>query len=86
MKKLAQHNGEYFKEDVRNIIVQPTLDSLQKQRTYHITQVEWHQSEITGLERQIRNYKNAKAHETVADLYEQPFKSPEKPALKSGGA
>ncbi len=75
MKKLAANNEENISQNTRNIIVEPTLEALQKQRSYHITQVEFHQCEITGLDREIRKYKELKENETVGDNDIQSFKT-----------
>ena len=84
MKKLVTSNINNKSENNRNIIVEPTLEALQKQRNYHITEVEFHQSEITGLDLQIKKYKLLKENETVAENYNQHFKTKGILSLLSG--
>ncbi|MEI7802223.1 MAG: hypothetical protein WCI97_06245 [Bacteroidota bacterium] len=84
MKKLASGNGETGAEKNSSFIVEPTIEALQKQRSYHITQVEWHQCEITGLEVQIRKYKQEKENEIVGDHFQTDFSTTEMAALQSG--
>ena len=84
MKKLAASIEENISANIRNIIVEPTLEALQKQRNYHITKVEFHQSEITGLDRDIRKYNELKENETVANNDIQNFKEQVRLSLQSG--
>lgn len=84
MKKLASAGGTTGTEKNSSFIVEPTLEALQKQRSYHITQVEWHQCEITGLDVQIRKYKQKQENETVGDHFQSDFRITEIASLQSG--
>ena len=84
MKKLMAADDENIFPHKRNFIVEPTIEALQKQRSYHITQVEFHQNEITGLDRALRKYKEQKENETVGDNNIENMKEPARLSLQSG--
>ena len=81
MKQLLVDNAKGKEIIIRkNIIIEPTIDSLQKQRNYHITQIELHQCELTMIDAKIRKFKQRAEGETVADFQNSPLR------LKSGGS
>ncbi len=68
MKQLLADNTKGKDIIIRkNILIEPTIDSLKKQRNYHITQIELHQCELTMLDAKIRKYKSGMEGETIAD-------------------
>ncbi|GDX52701.1 hypothetical protein LBMAG27_17480 [Bacteroidota bacterium] len=69
MKQLLADNAKGKDIIIRkNILIEPTIDSLKQQRNYHITQIELHQCELTMLEAKIRKYKQGLEGETIADI------------------
>ncbi len=81
MKKLLTNNANEKVIIIRkNILIEPTLDSLQEQRNFHITQLELHQCELTLLDAKIRSLKQISEGETIVDFQNSPLR------LKSGGS
>lgn len=69
MKQLLSDNSKG--KDIimlKNILIEPTMDSLRQERNYHITQIEKHQCELTMLEAKIRKLKQYQDGETIADI------------------
>lgn len=75
MKQLLADNSKGKDIIIRkNILIEPTIDTLKQQRNYHITQIELHQSELTMLDAKIRKFKSIMESETVANNFDSSLK------------
>ncbi len=69
MKQLLADNSKG--KDIiilKNILIEPTLDSLRQERNFHITQIEKHQCEVTMLDVKIRKLKQKQEDEIIAEV------------------
>ncbi len=75
MKQLLADNSKGKDIIIRkNILIEPTIYSLQQQRNFHLTQIEIHQCELTMLDSKIRKYKQALEDEAVAEQVDSILK------------